>query len=95
MCGVATAVLPLVADSDVPLPLLVALLFCGPSLLMSRWRAQPRYVAADELFVLLSDDTNAVGVTAAAERAAQDPADMDRLREIFDRRPKRAGQPVR
>ncbi|WP_406321341.1 hypothetical protein [Streptomyces sp. NBC_01637] len=47
----------------------------------------------NELFVLLSDGTNAVGVTAAAERGAQDPAGMDRLRGIFDRRPKRAGQP--
>nr|WTB31107.1 YcxB family protein [Streptomyces sp. NBC_00830] len=129
VCGVASAVLTLVADGDVPLPLLVALLLCGPALLMSpwlmarqlfrfvarqgefrvrveesgvtvatdnsttvvAWRAQPRYVETDDLFVLLSDDKNAVGVTVIAKRGAQDPSDVDRLREIFDRRLKRAG----
>ncbi|MGW5272800.1 hypothetical protein ACWEQP_09480 [Streptomyces sp. NPDC004044] len=72
----------------------MALLFYGAELFRSRWRAQPRHVAADELLVLLSDDTNAIGVTATAERGAQAPAAVDRLRGIFDRRPKRAGRPV-
>ncbi|MFF5275511.1 hypothetical protein [Streptomyces sp. NPDC000133] len=122
-CAVVAIALSLVSGTDVPVPLLVALLFCGPVLLLSpwlvarqlfrfvgrqgefrvrveesgvtvdtdnsstvvRWRAQPRYLETADLFVMLSDDRNAVGLTVMAKRGVQDPSDVDRLREIFDR----------
>ncbi|MFI1163374.1 YcxB family protein [Streptomyces sp. NPDC020801] len=49
------------------------------------WAAQPRYAETREVFVLLSGDKNAVGFTALPKRGLQDPADLDRLREILDR----------
>ncbi|MDQ0796464.1 hypothetical protein [Streptomyces sp. B1I3] len=49
------------------------------------WAAQPRYVETGELFVLLSDDRNATGITVLAKRGAAGPADVDRLRAMFDR----------
>ncbi|MFI5629088.1 YcxB family protein [Streptomyces sp. NPDC051664] len=127
-CAVVATALSLVRGTDVPVPLLAALLFCGPVLLLSpwlmarqlfrfvgrqgefrvrieesgvtvdtdnsstvvRWQAQPRYLETADLFVMLSEDRNAVGLTVMAKRGAQDPADVDRLREIFDRHLKRA-----
>ncbi|WP_371796254.1 hypothetical protein [Streptomyces sp. NBC_01718] len=122
-CAVVAIALSLVSGTDVPVPLLVALLFCGPVLLLSpwlvarqlfrfvgrqgefrvrveefgvtvdtdnsstvvRWQAQPRYLETAHLFVMLSDDKNAVGLTVMAKRGVQDPSDVDRLRDIFDR----------
>ncbi|MFJ7160082.1 YcxB family protein [Streptomyces sp. NPDC101118] len=48
------------------------------------WGAQPRYVETPELFVMLSPDRNAVGVTVLPKRGLQGPADLDRLRRFFE-----------
>ncbi|WP_031082714.1 hypothetical protein [Streptomyces sp. NRRL WC-3549] len=49
------------------------------------WAAQPRYVETRDLFVLLSDDRNATGLTLLAKRGAAGPAEADRLRGMLDR----------
>ncbi|WP_406411866.1 hypothetical protein OG923_23585 [Streptomyces halstedii] len=49
------------------------------------WAAQPRYLETRDLFVLLSDDRNATGLTLLAKRGAAGPAEVDRLRETLDR----------
>ncbi|MFI8106711.1 YcxB family protein [Streptomyces sp. NPDC086023] len=48
------------------------------------WGAQPRYVETAELFVMLSPDRNAVGITVLPKRGLQGPADLDRLRRFFE-----------
>ncbi|MEU2245623.1 hypothetical protein [Streptomyces sp. NPDC019224] len=122
-CAVVATSLSLAQGTDVPVPPLVALLLCGPVLLLRpwlmarqlfrlvarqgefrvrvdesgvgvdtessstvvRWPAQPRYLETADLFVMLSDDKNATALTVIAKRGAQDRADVDHLREIFDR----------
>ncbi|MFD9574444.1 YcxB family protein [Streptomyces sp. NPDC059982] len=54
------------------------------------WRLQPRYVETEHVFVMLSEDRRAVGLTVLPKRAATDPADIDRIRSIFDRNLTRA-----
>ncbi|MFC3576784.1 YcxB family protein [Streptomyces yaanensis] len=49
------------------------------------WTMQPRYRETPELFVLMSGDKNATGMTILPKRGAQHPADVDRLRAILDR----------
>ncbi|NUP16155.1 MAG: YcxB family protein [Streptomyces sp.] len=49
------------------------------------WAAMPRYAETPEVFVLLSGDNKAVGITVLPKRGIQDPSDADRLREILDR----------
>ncbi|MGC5361489.1 YcxB family protein [Streptomyces sp. DT24] len=49
------------------------------------WRALPRFVETPNLFVLVSDDRNAVGMTVLAKRGVRDEAELDRLRAILDR----------
>ncbi|MFD0506403.1 YcxB family protein [Streptomyces chiangmaiensis] len=48
------------------------------------WTMQPRYRETPGLFVLLSADKNATGLTILPKRGAQHPADVDRLRAILD-----------
>lgn len=50
------------------------------------WAATPRYAETEEVFVLLSGDRKAVGVTVLPKRGVQDPAGADRLRAILDDR---------
>ncbi|GAA3371364.1 hypothetical protein GCM10020367_21740 [Streptomyces sannanensis] len=49
------------------------------------WRLLKRYAETEELFVLLSADKHAVGITVLPKRGARQPADVDRLRAILDR----------
>ncbi|MFE0255211.1 YcxB family protein [Streptomyces sp. NPDC059010] len=49
------------------------------------WAALPRYAETSQVFVLLSGDNKAVGITVLPKRGIQDPADADRLRELLDR----------
>lgn len=52
------------------------------------WTVSREYLETPGLFVLLSGD-RAAGVAILPKRGAQDPADVDRLREILDRNLKR------
>ncbi|MFD5521996.1 YcxB family protein [Streptomyces sp. NPDC127066] len=52
------------------------------------WTVFREYVETPGLFVLLGGD-RAAGITVLPKRGAQDPADVDRLREILDRNLKR------
>ncbi|MFF3915542.1 YcxB family protein [Streptomyces sp. NPDC001852] len=49
------------------------------------WAAQPRYRETRRVFVLLSDDKNAITFTMLPKSGLTDPADIDRLRAILDR----------
>ncbi|MET9252612.1 YcxB family protein [Streptomyces sp. NPDC003717] len=49
------------------------------------WVAQPRYRETDRVFVLLSADRNATGLTVLPKRGLAGPADADRLRALLDR----------
>ncbi|MFC9912197.1 YcxB family protein [Streptomyces sp. NPDC059862] len=49
------------------------------------WAAMPRFAETPDVFVLLSGDNKAVGVTVLPKRGIQDPAGADRLRAILDR----------
>jgi YcxB-like protein len=53
------------------------------------WAAQPRYRETPRVFVLLSDDKNATTFTMLPKSGLTDPADIDRLRAILDRRIRR------
>lgn len=55
------------------------------------WRLQPRYVETEHVFVMLSDDKKSLGLTVLPKRGAPDPADIDRIRSIFDRNLTRIG----
>ncbi|MGW6457548.1 YcxB family protein [Streptomyces sp. NPDC055078] len=48
------------------------------------WDIVTRYTETDELFVLLSADKNAVGLTVLPKRGTRRPADVDRLRALLD-----------
>ncbi|MFE1285853.1 YcxB family protein [Streptomyces sp. NPDC058751] len=52
------------------------------------WTVFREYLETPGLFVLLGGD-RAAGVAVLPKRGAQDPADVDRLREILDRNLKR------
>jgi hypothetical protein len=54
------------------------------------WGSQPRYAEMAELFVMLSSDKNATGLTMLPKRGIQAPADADRLRAVLDRRLQRS-----
>ena len=54
------------------------------------WGSQPRYAETAELFVMLSTDKNATGLTMPPKRGIQAPADADRLRAVLDRRLQRS-----
>ncbi|MFF4365353.1 YcxB family protein [Streptomyces sp. NPDC001594] len=51
------------------------------------WRVFPRYFETDTLFVLTTKQTGIF--FALPKRGAQDPADVDRVREVLDRNLKR------
>ncbi|MGW7486180.1 YcxB family protein [Streptomyces sp. NPDC054786] len=55
------------------------------------WQAAPRYVETPGLFVLLSGDKNASGLTLLPKRGASGPVDADRLRALLDQRLSRVG----
>lgn len=48
------------------------------------WAAMPRYAETRDVFVLLSGDKQAVGVTLLPKRGLQNPPDIDRLRQILE-----------
>lgn len=50
-----------------------------------RWSVMPCYRETPELFVLLSDDKQATGLTLLPKRGLRDPGDLDRLRAVLDR----------
>ena len=50
------------------------------------WGSLPRYAETAELFVMLSTDMNATGLTMLPKRGIQAPTDADRLRAVLDRR---------
>ncbi|GAA0294480.1 hypothetical protein GCM10010302_36440 [Streptomyces polychromogenes] len=51
------------------------------------WRVFPRYFETDALFVIMTKQTGIF--FALPKRGAQDPADVDRVREVLDRNLKR------
>ncbi|MEV6728636.1 hypothetical protein [Streptomyces sp. NPDC051364] len=55
------------------------------------WTAQPSYVETDLAFVMLSADKQSIGMTVLPKRGAAHPADIDRMRSIFDRNLTRVG----
>ncbi|MEU5538275.1 YcxB family protein [Streptomyces sp. NPDC020362] len=54
------------------------------------WAAQPRYRETKDAFLTFSEDKNATCFTVLPKRGVQNPADVDRLREILDRNLTRA-----
>jgi len=55
------------------------------------WQAAPRYAETPRLFVLLSGDKNASGVTLLPKHGASGAGDADRLRALLDQRASRVG----
>ncbi|MFH8407764.1 YcxB family protein [Streptomyces sp. NPDC018019] len=49
------------------------------------WQAVPRYTESPHVFVLFSGDKDATSLTIVPKRGASSPADVDRLRAVFDR----------
>ncbi|MCT7351401.1 YcxB family protein [Streptomyces sp. 15-116A] len=49
------------------------------------WLAMPRFAETRDVFVLLSGDNKAVGVTVLPKRGIQGPDGADRLRAVLDR----------
>jgi hypothetical protein len=53
------------------------------------WTLFREYVETENIFVLLGGDRHAYHFVVLPKRGAQDPADVDRLRELLDRKLKR------
>ncbi|WP_326765515.1 YcxB family protein [Streptomyces sp. NBC_01591] len=53
------------------------------------WPMVPRYRETPELFVLFSDDKQAIGITMLPKRGVRGPDDLDRLRSVLDRNVRR------
>ncbi|MET9829371.1 YcxB family protein [Streptomyces sp. NPDC006385] len=49
------------------------------------WAAMPRFAETPDVFVLLSGDSKAVGITVLPKRGVRDSGDADSLRAILDR----------
>ena len=60
------------------------------SSLTVNWHMQSRFLETTDLFVLLSGDKNATGLTVLPKRGAQYPANVEQLRAILDRNLPRA-----